>query len=407
MIEAGKSFCPHCVETHEGAYYGNASLGWGVWLKHSRFGGKYRVEAEDFGRESAPASALRLLSTVTDADKGVPDAIVIGDTGSGEEYELDRVCPVCAQKRNRYTRVLREVGKYPTFVIAMIGDTAAGKSAWLDAVAMPINTNDVNKLNYPHRLEYITRSHTEMPSVRTLKESRGQTKLLEILDKETRKIVALVYLVDVGGELYRPDHQVPLDPDQGPRMDEKVIRHLLKGHMQYPGADAFVFVEPAVTVKKKDNQGFSAGKIYGELHQEGYINGKPLAYVLTHADKLIKQGKFRAVRGFNHTQEVPIMTDATFSLDERTSYRREDMLSRMALEDAIVRAYDSPILDSDNAVARGFLVRSCDTIQNEVENEQGMKVTELVENLRVSLNVMDPLLWILNQLKLFPLKESE
>jgi hypothetical protein len=97
------------------------------------------------------------------------------------------------------------------------------------------------------------------------------------------------------------------------------------------------------------------------------------------------------------------MTEHTFSLTKKTSYRREDMLNRIALENAIVRAYDSPILDTDSSLARGFLVRSCNTFSREVVNDKGEKSMELIEDLRESMNVMDPLLWILNRLQIFPL----
>ena len=393
MIETGKSFCPHCVSVHTGAYYSNKELDWGVWLKRSVVGNKYKVVPEDFKRSTAPKGTFTLKSNVKESDHGVPLQIQIQVTENKSDgtqvtktLMMFRACPNCAEEKKVYQPILREVGKYPTFVITMIGNRSAGKSAWLDSIATNQSVDLVNDQQYANMLEYVTPAIPAKRPAATKIESRGQTKLLQIVNRVDRQVIALVYLVDVGGELFDPKHA-----------ENETKWRLMTGSGDYPGADAFVFVAPAVN--NRHGAALTAA-VHAELVQKGLIAGKPLAFVLTHADTMIQQKQFRQIPSTQFEREVPVITEDTFALDRPTSYAREALLKRVALEHMIAKAYDSPIPVGQG---HGFLVRSCDLREDDYVDEEGNQKREVLEDFTKSLNVMDPLLWILNQLKLFPL----
>lgn len=398
MIEAGKSFCPHCVGVHEGAYYSNADLNWGVWLKRAAFG-KYKVEATNFKRDTPLPKEVTLVPAAN-FERSIDVKVKQGeDDEHTESITLYRACPKCAEEKNVYREMLREVGKYPTFVVGMIGEPAAGKSAWLDSIATLKNIAAVNDEEYLNRLSYITITVPKKRPASTPVDSRGQTKLLEIKNRVDNRTVALVYLVDVGGELYKMSRT---ENDMKNRSHQKTfVRKFLGGNGDYPGADAFIFVAPAVSKNKVSDSVMSALEIYSDLVMDGLVIGKPLAFVMTHADELIEQNIFQEIDAGGHTVRVPVMTKDTFT--KPTSYRWSDLRGRVAVEHAIARAYDTPVLDTQNAITKGFLVQSCSLIKEEQETSEGKK-NVLMEDFSQNLNVMDPLLWVLNQLKLFPLE---
>ena len=400
MIEAGKSFCPYCVRVHTGSYYSNPDLDWGVWLKRSALGNNYKVDPTNFGVGDLPKSVTLIPSTEYDRSIQV-EVLEDEDAKRPKRMRLFRACPVCAEEKDTYRPMLREVGKYKTFVVVMIGDTAAGKSAWLDSIATLNNTDHVNQGNYIHRLSYITPATEEKRPESTPASSRGQTKLLEIKNRADHdRTVALVYLVDVGGELYKLKRTGDAETDRVKEME--VIWNLLDSNGDYPGADGFVFVAPAIP-KKMENS-VSADKIYVDLVQKGLITNRPLAFVMTHADQLIEKNVFREVQVDNsHTIQVPVMSKDTFS--RPTSYKKEALRGRVAIEHAIARAYDSPVLNTEDAPTKGFVVQSCGLHLDEEIQEDGTTQNVLMEDFSQNLNVMDPLIWVLNQLKIFPLEE--
>lgn len=416
MINAGKSFCPYCVEIHDKAFYGGPNLSWGVWLNRNKLNGKYEVKAEDFKRNTAPRGKITLANAKSQGD-GLPKDIQLEYTegGKGEEVTKEermyRCCPVCARKKEKFRKVNWVLGRYPTFVIAMIGDRSAGKSAWLDSIATAGNTNAVNDENYVHKLAYATPAVPEKPSEATDLASRGQSKVLLIRDtQDSDRVVAAVYLVDVAGELYNAaleNEKIENSKNPGQKKDRSkkdLIWDLLGHNHEYEGADGYIFVAPAVSKHDKAEDEYPADKIFQDLYGEGLLNGKPLAYVMTHADKLVESGAFRTLRSQGDNAEYPNMTADTFDLDRRTSYARADLLSRVALEHAVVRAYEPAALNRMDGPTKCFLVRSCEARETgRTDPKTGKPI--LNEDFRESRHVMDPLIWMLNQLKLFPLRE--
>ena len=402
MIEAGKSFCPYCVRAHKEAFYSASDITWGVELGR-KLSGKYEVRKKIFPGKNAPNGRIILEDDMKENENGLPNSIQVtwseGEKGQEktQEKRLFRCCPICAEKHNTFRRVNSVLGRYPTYVVALIGDMDAGKSVFVDAIATTGNTQAVNSVGYAHKLHYTTPAVVETQSESTPPESRGQSKVLTILDRQDNdRVVAVVYFVDVAGELWNGTKK----EKQRGKLEKELVWNLLDRNSDYPGADAYIFVEPAV--KKHDsNYSYSAEEIYRDLSNEGLLKNRPLAYVMSHADMLIGSGKFKQV-------EVPgvgpcqIMTKDTFDLKQPTSYAREKLLSRVALEDAIVRSYQPAVLNE--SVVKCFLVCSCD-VRSEKKEVDGVEKERKIDDLTGSRHVMDPLIWILNKLKLFPLKE--
>lgn len=409
MIEAGKTFCPYCLEVHEGAYYSNANITWGVWLNRKRPGGKYVIEVEDFGKDKKPQGRFVLQEGMGSTEKLPNDIQVqILDEKSGQktqQHRLYRGCPICARDHNRFNKVNYILGRYPTFVVVMIGDRWAGKSAFLDAIATGGNTEAVNRAGYERYIQYTTPATDDGTPQATDRTSRGKSKVLMVCDKQDNQVVAVVYLVDVAGEAFNPQDQEGTTDEEM----ENLVWNLLSHNGAYPGADGMIFVASAVT--KTDEHGVVqtqhrvAQKIYTRLCEAGLLAEKPLAYVMTHADKLVEEGNFKMIRSQGTGDEVPSMTRDTFDLTVPTSYKRKDLLPRVALEHAIVRPYNSAVFARMDGPTKGFLVRSCALSQETVLRPDGKTKIEVKEDFLASRNVMDPLIWMLNQLKLFPLRE--
>lgn len=410
MIEAGKSFCPYCVRTHEEAFYSDSGIGWGVVLGRNRFSGKYEVNKKNFPGKQSPNGKI-ILGELNGEEIGLPSAIDIqwteGEKGqeTSRERKLFRSCPVCAEKYNIFRPVNSVLGRYPTFVVALVGDTAAGKSVFVDAIATIANTNAVNCAKYVHELRYTIPAPNGSNPESTPEESRGRSKVLLICDRQdNNRVVAAVYLVDVAGELYKSKKE---DEKTG-AIPKGLLWNLLNSNRDYPGADAYIFVEPAVKKDKKmdgenkGDAGYTADQIYIDLKKAGLLKDRPIAYVMTHADELIDSQKFNEVYSSGDGKAYKVMTEDTFNLKQPTSYAREQMLARVALEHAIVRSYEPTVLH--NPITKCFLVRSCALVTEE-HMVNGVKNTKLREDLSASRNVMDPLIWILNKLKLFPLRK--
>lgn len=404
MIEAGKSFCPYCVRTHEEAFYSDSDIGWGVVLGRNRLSKKFEVKEKRFEDKGSSVGEITLQS-MSETDGGLPSAIDVvwseGEKGQGtsREKKLYRGCPICAEKYKIFRPVNNVMGRYPTFVVVLIGDTSAGKSAFVDAIATIGNMVAVNREGYVYKLRYTTPAPLVKRSESTPPESRGRSKILLLCDRQDNdRVVAAVYLMDVAGELYNGNKEA--ERFGMPRRE--LLWSMLNSNRDYPGADAYIFVEPAVKKELKGGEQYSADQIYIDLSEAGLLRDRPLAYVMTHADKLIESSRFRSVNAIGDGKTYPVMGADTFNLKQPTSYARDKMLSRVALEHAIVRSYQPVVLNE--SIVKCFLVRSCD-VQLEEYVKDGVKKTEMMEDLDASRHVMDPLIWILNKLKLFPLRE--
>ena len=228
----------------------------------------------------------------------------------------------------------------------------------------------------------------------------GNTNYFTIIDKKTNEAAAMLYLLDYAGELYQGQNinpQTPLgriflgDPSDG-----------------YPGLDAVIFVEPAVSDPLNRN-GSGSNEVVGVIEKyREYLRKIPIARVCTFADKLIESENKRSA------QEVPIITEKTFP---RTVYSDESkkLLARHYTSEAIIRRIQFQDYIANWKIKNGivgrklsqlfggsedyysFLVQSCTWVSEGETN---------TNDYRTQFNVADPLIWLLYRLRLFPLDEE-
>ena len=156
MIRAGTCFCHRCGNVFQTAYYKHGGKAVGAVLKrHAIALGKKRWTIEPFRPDGGTITLedSPFLVRVSDEKEGIPNTIwcTFGPEGK-TEYELKRCCPKC---RTEDTVLVSDCGRYPTYVVAMVGATMVGKSAWLRAIATNSNLNAVNSVTeYPYELDF-------------------------------------------------------------------------------------------------------------------------------------------------------------------------------------------------------------------------------------------------------------
>lgn len=385
MIEAGKFFCPVCGNVDTEAFYKVGGRTEGLRLTHRKLGGGFRVEVIDPESGKVTPDAVELISNLDRHPNGIPERITVKFAGENRTVDATRHCRFCAREKVN-TKVFLNNGHCPLYVVAMMGDRTVGKTAWLDAVSYPLNSAAVNEGNYPFRLNFVNPSGRYGVSKATPEYGRGATKFLEVVNNTDNRIVAQVLLLDMAGELFLTTPQI--------------LNRLVQGYLDYPGPDAFIFMESAsgsnVEAPNLD-AAFQTQTIYSNARTVGAFNGKPVAWVLTHLDQMIEDESYPKQLESRGMMEIPVMSKSTFTA--RTSYSRHNMLDRMAIEHHVARACQPAVLlDAPGSSNHGFLVQSCTTFK---DREKG-----LTEDRNVSMNVMDPLLWVLNQLHIFPLTEG-
>lgn len=387
MIEAGKCFCYHCGNVFTQAYYKNPERAVGVLLKRprgSRDPRRFSVEPySPSGAEITDEDQVTFESAAK-ANDGLPNSITVR-TKKGALVEMFRSCPMCV---NTTTTMYPTAGKYRTFVIGMVGDRAVGKSTWLQAIATAENYVRVNNQPYVHKLVFTECQDTLGVPSATSRDGEGNSNVLLVVDKKTGKTIANVVLVDAAGEHFRT-----MDTP-GNRM-----HRILLSHGEYPGADACLFFESAesrvqeiesVEELERRSQAF---RIFNKLSP--LIPDMPIAYVCTHTDKLVVKKKLIPRVDDNAGREmVPLFTSGTFS--DATSYDPKVLLPRFVQEDLIARTPMPAVLGAaSRKKRRGFMVQSCANAKD--------KAGKPYDDFRKNFNVMDPLLWVLDKLELFPL----
>lgn len=400
MIEAGKFFCPRCAAISVNAFYINSEhADRGLRLNHTRTG-EFSLDVYDISNDKMQeVSETVVLTTKPSADSaGIPRQLWVRFSGESNPSRAVRCCPHCRSE------LFLNHGEQPMYVIAMVGDRGAGKTAWLDAVSNPTNTSKLYDAGYPNKLDFVNISSKTGISAATAANNLGSTRFLQILNaRDNNKVVAQVLLRDVAGELFTDT------PD--------TLWQLLTPNGEYPGPDGFVFVEPPEGMKKyPGKQGTTAADILNRCRINGVFQGHPVAWVETHLDARIEQKKFPKVSNTG----LDAMSATTFqnAKGDPGYYRKNVLLDRIAKQNSICFGAIGPdvLLAKSGSARQGFLVQSCSTHPGMVEklddngnpvlDQDGNPVLEpgIVEDRTNSINVMDPLVWLLHQLKLFPLE---
>jgi hypothetical protein len=382
MIPAGKIFCPVCGSVFTELFYKNGTKSTGALLMRHPFTNLLDVKPYDPSSSTTPSEEITLITPKHLDGNEFPEHIKVQFKGDTEPLTMLRCCPKCTKQT---TALYPEYGKYPLFVVMAMGDVGAGKTAWLGATGYISNLAAVNQANYPYALDSVTLSTSTQQSEATILDSRGNTKLLRIKSRNDKRVVADVLLLDSAGELFKN-----ICPENTKLWD------FLAKNPDFPGADAFVFLQPA------DAHSTAGEKMFNGCYSKGVFTNKPVAVVVNRLDKILESNQVPAVQDISKTKMVPWFSADTF--DSPTSYLPEKMCFRMTLEHAVATQLLSYALQSEFVNSQGFLVQSCVDKKVTKKDDAGRDIPFLERNYDHSINVMDPLLWVLNQLHIFPVE---
>lgn len=399
MIEPGVCFCPVCGYTSREPFYAADLTEHAAWLRRDPQQGYYM---EAYGN---PRKIYHLQDPLApDRDGGMPDAVWVYLNGEkASPTELRRCCPDCfngaadgASVRSHFKRF---VGRVPVRVVALIGAPSAGKTAFLGALGSGALI-PLNRQSYPYRLVLSKPNSVIQTSRRTAAiGDQGNSNFIEIWEKNSTDKefpAAMVLLLDIGGENFKNLEYEDLY--DAPARKDTPLSRLLYGDGRFnPGIDGAILVEPAVSTGPDT----SIEAIAKELNQA--LNLGPLAFVYTCADKLIAAEAKRTER-----TAPPLLTQDTFPnttyTDEHISllarhFLPERIRERIVIQEEIASRVKRPgykfVGELCRTEYRGFLVCSCRPYL-----EDGEEKNDYTQQF----NVADPIIWMLNQLKLFPIR---
>lgn len=406
MIDAGFNLCRKCGKlsnTHEPFYRDNiANLS--AWMKWSEKQNEYILESPN------SSTSLHLL----EADQYTrgqfpPDTITAeqDDPSAGiarNVVSMSRCCPECKEV-NIFDS---SVGKLPAFVALLIGPKGSGKSSWLGAVSHALGA--LNTADYPYKIEFHAAHDTLEQIKSTIGDDIGNTTFLHIVEKESNKHVAMLYLLDYSGESFehRIDPQSPLG------------RILYCTQANIP--DCAIFVEPAV-----ERNLTSKGVCERITELRDFLSQIPVAMICSCADELIvlegnrvnaaKNRRLHATEERGMEAELPYIPQLTANTFPRTVhsevtykqlaedyYAPVDIVQRIRFQDYIAsRACEQrpilqqlqTVLPENSDLFYRFMVQSCKPMTDSEGTEQNDYTRQF--------NTVDPLIWLLHKLKLFPL----
>lgn len=384
MLQSGIMICPVCGQIFHEVYYSSSDSVGGVLLKKSSGlldGGTYYPEPySPDGR--IPDGVFQLVTTQEQIREagGMPDTLEL--RVGGEYVKYSRYCPKCKNKR---TPLHHGWGRVPTVVIPVVGNTSAGKSSLLHAMATTNNISALGRAGYAFTL-----SPSEVTTITAAQEvtaidSTGNTQVLALqaFVNEKRVTVCHILFRDVAGELFNR------------RIEDHEAWNLLAPHGEYPGPDAFLFVHSAI-----ENEN-AAIDVYNQLrkHIESVNRSWPVTgFVLSHVD-LVNWTAYDDMERY----ELPVLDKNTFKIctAKRPSYYKPGtLLPRLALENDLVKKhFDLYVTHTSLTNAKktqGFLIKACEPDPQDATRSNYAK----------PINVLDPILWVLKELRLISLTEE-
>lgn len=354
MLKTGTCICPKCGRVFTDAYYYSGSANIGVNLKRSP--GGFFVEAKT---GSLP---VKLHACPRNAH-GLPQEItVLVQTSNGrQEHRLTRSCPKCEES----TALYPGYGQVPTFVVALSGKPSAGKTCWLRAITRMDTLAALKKAGFPFTADPSQVHGDTGVREATPVDSLGATRYFTIRQEDGTPVAGVLFR-DVAGEVLKGSNMV----------DDRNISHrriLSTQGDTYGGPDAFLlFLDPT---SQEDNQ--AEEETINTLRAMSSLTDRPVGVVLTHADRLM-------------ARQGAALNRRTFPANG--SCAPGALVPRVALESTLVRRMGGvgAFLMAQNPRTAGFLVKSCENVG-------------AMDSYVNPINVMDPFIWVLHQLKLFPL----
>lgn len=376
MLKAGICICPRCGHIIDEPYYRNAEYARGVFLKYDSKNHEQYVSDE---KNPDNGHRVCLKTAMQNRGSGLPHEITV----IYREEELEMTMKHSCQHCDSNTVLWPSFGKLPIFVIPVIGGREAGKSAWLSAIAYTKNLNHLRRGNLPYKLiprQLMTqRSVAEVTPVQDL----GQTNYFTVKNEQDEEIAGIL-LRDIPGELFDEETEVT--------NGENLWRFLNKNDL-YSGPDAYIFVSQAA--READTKATKAYNALSNNSANPLLDGNaPVGIVLTHVDLEMENSPLE--------DDIPILNQHTFPKDsDSTYYKIDEMKKRFALEHMLAGQLSSfaKTVFLNKKPSHGFLVQSC----VDRMDKNGAPERDHEE----AINVMDPLLWVLHQINLFPLEGGD
>ena len=429
MLEAGYIFCHRCgYSTDEAYYYNDPQTTW-VQLKRS-LNGKIIVE---------PYIPQYMMGTLSDEDTKNIDRFVLSDSNNSFENGLphtilvdcysehgkaqlkfNRSCPFCVGQQEGWDSVkelIPDINTLPTYVIAVIGERTVGKSCWIHALSCPHNLNKVNnqRIGGTDNSGYILTAKTladessARPEATSINEL-GNTRVMTITKSSEAAVtpVAQILILDFPGEIFAESKAEEFN---------NTAAHIFSGGHGYKGVDAIIFLmDPdevdskadetekagAADLKSSDELKFSIATTYNRINNElQLLTNRPFAFVMNKIDKLFDHpSNFVHVNNDASQPDIPLLTEHTFANQNNSMYQKRSILPRVALETSILKRF-SQIVETVSSTTRcaGFMIKATTPLQGDGKKAMLLDFTS-------SINVMDPLLWILNELDIFPIDDN-
>ncbi len=414
MLQAGYVFCSRCGHaTQEAYYFSNTAQAWVQLVRTAT--GKFAVtryeppymQGKTDNTRAGAIKRFRLSSGNSNEAHRLQNTIEVRcyNGKRWDEYTFVRSCPFCVGQKagwDEAMKIIDHLGDLPTYVIAVAGAPSVGKSCWIHALSCPGNANRVNgqRESTNTYMGYLL-SPAELvdevipPPPPTPLNGLGRTSMLYIKKRMvggTAVPVAQVLVVDFAGELFSSRRKKEFAEEAA---------HIFEGGEGYSGVDAVVFMaDPCPT-----EDGSSLADTY-ENAKSDYMSfmNKPLAFVMNKADMLIENPPMRHINGDPTLPAVPLLSKHTFTGQDATMYSKEYLQERVALQTYILKKENELVKTICNEMrGAGFLIKATTPIKQQI-NPLSDQTRDMLD-FRESMNVMDPLVWILNELDIFPIDD--
>ena len=388
MINAGSALCLKCGNILTDAYYYNSAAGAWVRLKKS---GRKNFSVEAYTPKNRPDCTDFRLNANHKADVDIMSDIIYVDfkeKGSlTENKPFHRCCPNC-----NGSEVFSKFGLLPTYVIAIIGARTVGKSSWIHALSSINNQNKLLRRTYPYCIDS-SRWEVGFDSIEaTPVGEMGSSRLFTISKRGSRrtrkKAVANILLLDFAGELFASSGE------KSTVRDEEFARmcRLLRGTHVYDGADAVIFMDAP-------NSQFDPVIPYNSVQELGVLEEKPVAYVVNKIDKMFDNPP--KIKLQDCDVKTDLFTKDTFTLSTSADvYKKSEIVPRVLLETYLATNYNELArrILTENPRSAGFF------IQTTADPDEGASARPSDIGSDVSINVLDPIIWLLNELDIFPIR---
>ncbi len=401
MLMPGTVFCHSCGHSFsESCYYNNTLDRW-VQLQRTLMG-EYIVKPY-FPRggsddHSFDYSLRNPKKPFTNSGKSSFFCEVHEKGQAPHRYLFSRACPHCAEQhdqedpaqRKAVRRLENYLGELPSYVIGLMGSKSIGKSCWLHSLSVAKNValmNKVIKKPYGYQVETLKPSVCHVPG--TLKGAFGETTVLYITKKG--KKIAAILMVDLAGEYFAPENK------------EAFINSPIYTAFSGDG-DGFTGVDGVIFMDAPNSEADLAISTYNQLSDLDILSSRAVCYVLSKMDTTFNQPP--CVDLANANIKVPLYTKSTFPCDDVGTYNRDDLVKRIRLETHIAKQHRdlAKLILNNNKDSAGFLIKSCAPTKN-VPKEWDQ--TKEYQDFSSSINVVEPLIWMLNKLEILPLCERK